>query len=87
MIVMCTPCRSRGGTDLPAYYSRFLGFVISAAINKHIYVGLNETFSGGYFPKYSGLEHAVTLDEIRHTKIRVVLRMHRSAAPPLARSS
>ena len=63
MIVTRTPLRisiGGGGTDLPSYYRRFGGFVISAAINKHIYVGINETFSGGYFLKYSALEHATT---------------------------
>jgi D-glycero-alpha-D-manno-heptose-7-phosphate kinase len=85
MIISRTPLRisiGGGGTDLPSYYRRFGGFVISAAINKHIYVGLNETFSGGYFLKYSGLEHAATLEEIRHTLIREVLRMH-EVPPPL----
>ena len=85
MIITRTPLRisiGGGGTDLPSYYSRFGGFVISAAINKHIYVGLNESFGGGYFLKYSALEHAVTLDDIRHTLIREVLRLH-EVPPPL----
>jgi len=85
MIISRTPLRisiGGGGTDLPSYYSRFGGFVISAAINKHIYVGLNESFGGGYFLKYSALEQAATLDDIRHTLIREVLRMH-EVPPPL----
>lgn len=67
---------------MPSYYRRFGGFVISAAINKHIYVGINETFSGGYFLKYSALEHAVALDDIRHPLIREALRMH-DVRPPV----
>ena len=85
MIISRTPLRisiGGGGTDLPSYYSRFGGFVISAAINKHIYVGLNESFGGGYFLKYSALEQAATLDDIRHQLIREVLRMH-EVPPPL----
>ncbi len=65
MIITRTPLRisiGGGGTDLPSYYERFGGFVISAAVNKHIYVGINETFSGGYFLKYSSLEHAFQID-------------------------
>ena len=27
-----------GGTDLPSYYERFSGFVITAAINKYVYL-------------------------------------------------
>ncbi len=85
MIITRTPLRisiGGGGTDLPSYYERFGGFVISAAINKHIYVGINETFSGGYFLKYSALEHAATLDDIRHPLIREALRMH-NVCPPI----
>src|SRR6202167_445797 len=85
VIITRTPLRisiGGGGTDLPSYYRRFGGFVISAAINKHIYVGINETFSGGYFLKYSALEHALTLDDIRHPLIREVLRMH-DVRPPI----
>lgn len=84
MIISRTPLRisiGGGGTDLPSYYRNFGGFVIAAAINKHIYVGINETFSGGYFLKYSSLEHAPTVDEIRHSLIREVLRMHEVPAP------
>ena len=84
MIISRTPLRisiGGGGTDLPSYYRRFGGFVIAAAINKHIYVGINETFSGGYFLKYSSLEHAVTIDEIRHALIREALRLHECPHP------
>ena len=83
MIITRTPLRisiGGGGTDLPSYYERFGGFVISAAINKYIYVGINETFSGGYFLKYSAMENAASLEEIRHPLIREALRMH--AVPP-----
>ncbi len=84
MIITRSPLRisiGGGGTDLPSYYSRFGGFVIAAAINKHIYVGINETFSGGYFLKYSSLEHAVSVDDIRHPLIREALRLHEVPAP------
>ena len=84
MIITRTPLRisiGGGGTDLPSYYHQFGGFVIAAAINKHIYVGINETFSGGYFLKYSSLEHAASIDEIRHSLIREVLRLHEVPPP------
>ena len=85
MIITRTPLRisiGGGGTDLPSYYRRFGGFVISAAINKHIYVGINETFGGGYFLKYSALEHATVIDEIRHPLIRETLRLN-DVLPPV----
>jgi D-glycero-alpha-D-manno-heptose-7-phosphate kinase len=84
MIITRTPLRisiGGGGTDLPSYYRQFGGFVIAAAINKHIYVGINETFSGGYFLKYSSIEHALTVDEIRHPLIRETLRLHEVPPP------
>jgi D-glycero-alpha-D-manno-heptose-7-phosphate kinase len=85
VIITRTPLRisiGGGGTDLPSYYRRFGGFVISAAINKHIYVGINETFGGGYFLKYSAMERVDHLDDIRHPLIREVLRLH-TVPPPI----
>ena len=41
MIIVRSPLRislGGGGTDLPSYYSKKSGFVISAAINKYVYV-------------------------------------------------
>jgi hypothetical protein len=35
-----------GGTDLPSHYSKYGGFLISASINKYVYVMLNERFEG-----------------------------------------
>ena len=85
MIISRTPLRisiGGGGTDLPSYYSRFRRIRHHpAAVNKHIYVGINETFSGGYLLKYSSLEHAVSIDEIRHALIREALRLHEVPAP------
>jgi D-glycero-alpha-D-manno-heptose-7-phosphate kinase len=79
MIITRTPLRisiGGGGTDLPSYYSRFGGFVISAAINKYVYINVNPSFFPGYFLKYSETEHAHSYDEIRHPLLREALRMH-----------
>jgi D-glycero-alpha-D-manno-heptose-7-phosphate kinase len=79
MIVTRTPLRisiGGGGTDLPSYYRQFGGFVISAAINKHIYITINQSFFPGYFLKYSETEHANSCDEIRHPLLREAIRMH-----------
>jgi D-glycero-alpha-D-manno-heptose-7-phosphate kinase len=79
MIIVRTPMRialGGGGTDLPSYYQRHGGFVLSAAINKYIYIGINRTFTNDYLLKYSQLERVSTVDEIKHALIREVLRRH-----------
>ena len=64
-----------GAPALPSYYEKFGGFVISAAINKYVYITVNRTFRPGYLLKYSKLEHAQTVDEIKHDILRETLRL------------
>ncbi len=78
MIITRTPLRisiGGGGTDLPSYYERFGGFVISAAIDKYVYITVNRTFRPGYLLKYAATEHVQTIDEIEHGLLRETLRM------------
>ena len=45
MIITRTPLRisiGGGGTDLPSYYEKFGGFLISAAINRYIYMSTQD---------------------------------------------
>jgi D-glycero-alpha-D-manno-heptose-7-phosphate kinase len=45
MIIVRAPFRlplGGGGTDLPSYYKEFEGFLITAAINKYMYISINE---------------------------------------------
>jgi D-glycero-alpha-D-manno-heptose-7-phosphate kinase len=82
MLITRTPLRisiGGGGTDLASYYSRHGGFVISAAIDKHIYIGINRTFADDYFLKYASLERVPTLEEIEHPIIRTALQLHEVA--------
>lgn len=74
-------CLGGGGTDLPSYYREFGGFVISAAINRYVYIAINRSFLPGYFLKYSDTEHARTLDEIRHPLLREALMLHEAPCP------
>ncbi len=78
MIITRTPLRisiGGGGTDLPSYYESFGGFVISAAIDKYVYITVNKTFRPGYLLKYAKTEHTQTLDEIKHPLLRETLRL------------
>ena len=76
MILTRTPLRisiGGGGTDLPSYYREFGGFVISAAIAKYIYIGVNRNFFPGYVLKYSNTEYASSRGAIRHLLTREAL--------------
>ncbi len=80
MIITRTPLRitlGGGGTDLPSYYERFGGVVVSAAISKYIFISINRTFTPDYFLKYSALERVDTAGEIEHPIVREALLAHR----------
>jgi D-glycero-alpha-D-manno-heptose-7-phosphate kinase len=64
-----------GGTDLPSYYREFGGFVISAAIDRYVYITLHETFVDYLIVKYSEMEKVSSIDEVRHPLIREVLKL------------
>lgn len=78
MIIARSPLRitlGGGGTDLPSYYEEREGFLISAAIDKYVYITLHETFEKGYFLKYSKFEKCEEIDQIQHPIIREALRL------------
>jgi D-glycero-alpha-D-manno-heptose-7-phosphate kinase len=84
MFITRTPLRisiGGGGTDLPSYYREFGGFVLSAAINKYVYVSVNHSFFPGYILKYSEMETIKTRAEIRHRLIREVLNVYDIQGP------
>jgi D-glycero-alpha-D-manno-heptose-7-phosphate kinase len=79
MIITRTPLRisiGGGGTDLPSYYRQHGGFVISAAINRYVYITINRRFSRGYLLKYSEFESAARWQDVRHPLFREALAMH-----------
>jgi D-glycero-alpha-D-manno-heptose-7-phosphate kinase len=79
VIITRTPLRislGGGGTDLPSYYRRFGGFVLSAAIDRYVYVAINRTFTDDYFLKYSAIERVQRIEDIDHPIIREALRLH-----------
>ena len=79
MIIVRTPLRisiGGGGSDLPSYYEQFGGFFISAAIDKHVYVGINKTFTKEYAIRYSSQERLTDPDEIRHPVVREAIKLH-----------
>lgn len=86
MIIARSPLRitlGGGGTDLPSYYRDHEGFLISAAINKYVYVTVTRPFTEGVYLKYSELEHVMSVDEVRHRIIREALRMQELRTPQI----
>lgn len=78
MIITRSPLRislGGGGTDLPSYYREHGGFLIAAAIDKYIYINVHRRFVDGFLLKYSSLEEAATIEEIKHPIIREALRL------------
>lgn len=72
-----------GGTDLPSYYRQHGGFVLSAAIDKYVYVTVIRPFTPGVFLKYSKLEHVDTVDAIEHPIVREAIRLIDGHAPQI----
>jgi D-glycero-alpha-D-manno-heptose-7-phosphate kinase len=64
-----------GGSDLPSYYQRFGGYVISAAIDHYIYVTANKRFYDDIRLAYSETEIVPNADAIRHRIFREALKL------------
>jgi len=78
MIVSRSPLRislGGGGTDLPSYSNPYGGFVISAAIDKYVYVTVSKPFYEGIRLKYSEIENVQDVSQIRHGIIREALKI------------
>jgi D-glycero-alpha-D-manno-heptose-7-phosphate kinase len=79
MIISRTPVRiplGGGGTDLPAYYEKYGGFVLTAAVNKYVYVTARRHFEETIrFSGYHRKEVASSIDEVQHPVVREALRL------------
>ncbi len=76
MLIARSPMRislGGGGTDLPSYYERFGGFVLAAAIDKYMYLAVNQAWNEEYILKYSKFERVKTVDEIQHPIFKAAL--------------
>jgi D-glycero-alpha-D-manno-heptose-7-phosphate kinase len=72
-----------GGTDLPSYYREHEGFVVSAAIDKYVYITLHETFVEQLIVKYSKMEVVRSVEELEHPIVREALKLAGIGAPYL----
>jgi len=65
-----------GGTDLPSYANRYGGFVLSAAIDKYVYIYANRPAADTLLRvKYSRYEQTASVDEIEHDLVRPTLKL------------
>lgn len=78
MIISRTPMRislGGGGTDLPSHYRVAGGFLIAAAITRHVYIAAHRNFDDDIMLKYSQIERAARVEEVRHPLLREALRV------------
>jgi|688.fasta_scaffold49051_5 D-glycero-alpha-D-manno-heptose-7-phosphate kinase len=78
MIITRTPLRislGGGGTDIYNWYSKNSSFFISAAIDKYIYVSVNErSLEKDYWISYSKIENVKQKELINHSIISQILK-------------
>lgn len=73
MIVSRTPLRvslAGGGSDIPSFYTKSEGSVISFTINKHVYIVCHSLYSGGIRLSYSRSEFVQDTSQIMHPLFR-----------------
>jgi len=78
MIISKTPLRMSfvgGGSDLPVFYRKYGGAVVSTAINKFVYVTVNQKFDDRIRLSYSKTEDARSAEKIKHPLVREALQM------------
>lgn len=78
MIISQTPLRisfAGGGSDLPEFYKKIPGAVVSTSINKYIYITVNKKFDNQIRASYSSTEIVSHPDELKHELIRESLKL------------
>ena len=78
MIITKTPLRIGlvgGSTDIPEYYRKYGGLLVSAAINKYIYIIVNKKFDHKIRVSYSSTEIVDTVEEIKHPTVREAMKL------------
>lgn len=78
MIISRTPLRMSfvgGGSDLPAFYRRFGGAVVSTAIDKYVYITVNPKFDHHLRVSYSRTEEVDRVARLKHPLVREALKL------------
>ena len=77
MILTRTPLRisfAGGMSDIPSYYKYNEGAVLSATIDKYVYIVKKEHFTNKYLLKYSQTEDVERITDIQHNILREVMK-------------
>ena len=78
MIIARSPLRVSfcgGGSDIPSFYEKYGGCVVSCSIRKYVYVALHPSFDKKTITlKYSKTEEVTNFDEIEHKYFRIMLK-------------
>ena len=78
MIVTRTPLRVSffgGGSDIPEFYNKTPGLVVSTAIDSYIYLMAHRGASSSIKVMYSMLEQVNNVEDVQHDRVRAVLKM------------
>jgi len=78
VIISRTPLRVSffgGGSDLPAYYRRHGGAVLSTAIDKAVYVTVTRKFDDAVRVSYSRTEEVASAAQVEHPLVREALNL------------
>ena len=78
MIISRAPFRVSfcgGGSDIPAFYEKYGGCVLSCSIRKYVYIAIHPSFNKNTITlKYSKTEEVNDFDEIEHKYFRIILK-------------
>lgn len=78
MIIAKAPVRMSfvgGGSDLKSFYQHHPGAVVSTAIDKYVYVTVNDCFDESIKIKYSEVEKVEHIDHLKHDRAKEILRL------------
>ena len=78
MILVRTPLRMSfvgGGSDLPSYYKKMGGAVLSTSVDKYMYVTVNQKFDNNIRLSYSVTENENSTKQIKHPIVRNTLEL------------
>lgn len=77
MIIAKTPLRMSflgGGTDLPSYYRKHGGLVVSTSIDRYVFVTINPKFDDHLRVSYSITENVETVAQLKHPLVKAAMQ-------------